>query len=107
MVERIFRLSKWKFKILNTASEYDMTTQVNLIFAITASYYYINNYKSQEIDYFKEEMDYITVSISTSNNVLFDTLQATFACKNRKRDVIVNKKWVDYTTYLAQHKFVI
>lgn len=74
MVERIFGLDKWKLKILNTALEYDMTTKVNLIFALTASYYYIKNYTPQEIHYFKEEMDNITISIFTSNNIRFNTL---------------------------------
>ena len=68
---------------------------------------YIKNHTLQKIDYFKEEIDDITVSISTSNNVPFGTSLATFAYMNRKKDVIANKMWVNYIAYLTQHGFVI
>lgn len=68
-----------------------MTTQVHFIFAMTALHNYIKDHAIEKIDYFEEEIDKETVLVFISNNVFLGTSLATFACMNRKRDVIANK----------------
>lgn len=84
-----------------------MTIQINFIFAITALHIYIKNYASQKINYFKKEIDNIIVSISTSNNISFDTSIAISICINKKKDIIAIKIWIDYTAYLTWPRYDI
>lgn len=44
MVEQIFGVDKWHFKIINTPSEYSLKTQINLIFALTGLYNFIKDH---------------------------------------------------------------
>lgn len=91
MVKQIFRVDKRQFKILNTAPEYDMTTQVCFIFIMTALHNYIQDHAIEEISYFEEEINEETIPVSISNNVSLGTSLATSVCLNRKRNVITNK----------------
>lgn len=63
-VEQIFGVDKRRFKILDTAPEYDMKTQVHLVFAMTALHNYIKDHATKEIEYFEEEIDEETVPVS-------------------------------------------
>ena len=76
-----------------------MTTQVHLIFAMTTLHNYIKDHIIEMIDYFEGEIDKETVLISISNIVSLGTSLAISTRMNRKRDVIINKMWVDYTAY--------
>lgn len=68
-----------------------MTTQVYLVFTMTTLHNYIQDHTIEKIDYFKEGIDKKMILVFTFDNVSLGTSLATFACMNRKRDIIANK----------------
>lgn len=106
-MEQIFGVDKRRFKILNTAPEYDITTQVHLVFAMTTLHNYIKDHAIEKIDYFKEKIDEEMIPVFISNNISLGTSLATSARMNRRRDIIANKIWIDYIAYLARCRTII
>lgn len=89
--KQIFGVDKRRFKILNTALEYDITTQVYFVFTMTILYNYIKDYATKKINYFDKGIDEEMVLVSIFDNISFGTSLATSAYMNKKRDIITNK----------------
>lgn len=99
VVERILGVDKRRFRILSSAPEYSLQTQVQLVFALTALHNFIRNYPSEDVDYFEEESraKYATgEDLGMGGNIL-----TTSAQMNQKRDRIANEMWADYVDILS------
>ena len=100
-IERIFGITKRRFKILNTAPEYPITTQVHLVYAVTALHNFIRMHPAAETDYFEEMFDG-----NEGPDLIDQEPQATsFSTSSRMngiRDAIAGRMWVDYQAYLEK-----
>lgn len=56
VVKRIFGVTKRRFQIFKFTPEYNFTTQIHLVFAITALHHFIYKHQSQEDVYNREEL---------------------------------------------------
>lgn len=68
-----------------------MTTQVYLIFVMTALHHYIKDYATEKIDNFEERINEEIILISTFDNVSLGISLISSVSMNKKRDIIINK----------------
>lgn len=107
MVKQIFRVDKWRFKIMNICFKYNLKIQINLIFALTSLYNFIKDYFPLNIYYFEAENDDSIILFSRSDNLPLSNFLVILPQINKKRNTIADAIWVDYTSYLIQRDFII
>ena len=108
VVERIFGVLKRRFEILDTAPEYSLQAQIDLVFAYTALHNVIMEHavEAAQEDQFE---DIYAVAHRESPLFTFDpnhtrpAIGHTSSIKmNQKRDEIAQAMWTQYQTYLAE-----
>lgn len=100
VVERIFGVDKRRFRILSSAPEYNLQTQVQLVFALTALHHFIRDYPSEDVDYFEEEESRAEYAMGEDLGMGGNILTAS-AQMNQKRDRIATEIWADYVDILS------
>lgn len=85
VLESIFKVDKRRFKIINSLSEYNLKTQINLIFTLTCLHNFIKHHLSQDINYFKDKNKNLVLQSGGSNNLLFCNFLVTFTKMNEKK----------------------
>lgn len=92
---------------MNTIPEYSLKRQINLIFVLIGFYNFIKDYLLQDIDYFEVENNNFIVPFNGSDNLLLSSFIVTFIQINKKKNIIANAMWVNYTSYVTQRCFII
>lgn len=109
-VERIFGVLKRRFEILDTAPEFPIQTQIDLVFAYTALHNVIMEHavEAAQEDQFE---DMYAAAHRASPLFTFDpnhtrppTGHTSSVKMNRKRDEIAQAMWTQYQAYLAEPK---
>lgn len=88
-MEEILKVDKWHFKIMNTFFEYNLKTQINLIFPLTSLHNFINNYLSQNFYYVETENHDSIILYNRINNLFLNSSLVTFTQMNKKRNTIL------------------
>jgi hypothetical protein len=92
-MERILGVLKWKFKILNTATEYSVATQARLIFALTglANFLTIHEGMSKELEEVDKDIQKMERKSKLRKPVGRESIEMVTL-----RDQIAEVMWEDY-----------
>jgi hypothetical protein len=104
VVERIFGILKRRFRILRSPPEYPFTTQVKLVFALTALHNFIRLHNDDEKDgnWTQEEGD--EEQGTTEDGSQEDGQEVGALEMKELRDEIAEHMWSDYNMYLDSHQ---
>ena len=100
VVERIFGVLKRRFLSMDSGAEFDISTQIQTQFGLTALYNFIVLHRQAD-----DEDIYIAGAPSSNKAGDTEPLKNTFSTgtrMNRFRDDIAAAMWRDYQAYLAQ-----
>jgi len=106
VIEQIFGILKWCFRIFHYPPEYDMSVQALIPPVLAALHNFIQQYNPEEIQMYDDdelidfEMDPCrpTRVLGTGPVTPDEMLQA-----NERRDRIAGKMWAQYQHYLRDH----
>lgn len=102
-IERIFGVCKRRFQILKSAPEYDIQTQIDIVFAITALHNFImeHDHLAYEVDiYLSPHLDLDdTVDLEDNSTSTMEGL--TSEEMNSMWEELAERMWNDYQDYLA------
>ena len=104
IIEHVFGAIKSKFKILNAPLAFLVSVQVDIIFAITALWNFIQYYKGQlvpEIPWEKSDSD-TDSALENSTNRHKKTLSTATQRINERRDTIAEEIWQQYQRVLGR-----
>lgn len=106
-IERIFEVYKQRFQIIHKRSRYDILTQIDIFFAVTALHNFIMEHKEQgELDLYMpfeinddddDDNDVVEADSSTST-----TEGSTSTRMNAMREQMAELMWNDYQEYLSR-----
>jgi hypothetical protein len=102
VIERIFGILKKKFKILTTAAEFDINTQIDLILVLTALFNFITDSERLDDEDFNHIEQFDTDGVSQCLSVpSFSTRQSTARTQMLQfQESIARKMWDDYQHYI-------
>jgi hypothetical protein len=99
-IERIFGVLKRKFKILKTAPEYSIQTQVDIVLALTALFNFTRLRDGDIVD------NYICTAETDTEDIQPFTLESNNKTEARSmnilRDKIAEDMWKDYQQFINQ-----
>lgn len=75
---------------MNILIEYNLKTQINLIFVLTGLPNFIKNYPLQDNDYFKARNRNFIILFDTSDNLPLVNFLVNFIKMNKKRNIIAD-----------------
>lgn len=100
MVERIFGVIKRRFQIFKSVPEYLFTTEINLVFAITALHNFIKTHQSQEDIYDRKQIHAEREDQQRDNEDYIETRANLTKGDGKKmnefRDKMAEEMWQDY-----------
>ena len=103
-IKQVFRVCKRRFQILKSTPEYDIETQIDIFFAITALHNFIikNWHSSNEIDmYLESSQSNLDDTVNFDNASDFTTEGTTSTEMNSLREKLTDQMWNDYQDYLS------
>ncbi len=109
MIERIFRILKKKYRILKSAPEYDIDTQIDLIFGLTAlhNFYRMRGDGREFDDHLERIYDQEEAAAVRSQPYGFqgeaESIQSNKVI-DRKRDQMAEQMWQDYQRYIQDEE---
>ena len=101
IVERIFGVLKRRFKILNTPMEYSFSTQVKLVYALTALHNFIVEHSTEEEIETGLDID-IGQAAAEANDVDTATIKSTSKRMDKLREDMANDMWKEYQNRISR-----
>jgi hypothetical protein len=100
-IERIFGKWKQRFKILRTAPEYNVKTQVQLVYALEALYNIIKTASNHDEELTDDKEGYQDAALNNSGGAQVIE-RAEDSAMVAKRDQIAEAMWTDYQRYIER-----
>ena len=103
-IERIFGVLKRKFKILKTAPEYSIQTQVDIVLALTALFNFTRLRDGDIVDDYilRTETDTEDIQPTTLESIESTSIKAEARSMDILRDKIAEDMWKDYQQFINQ-----
>ena len=103
-IERIFGVLKRKFKILKTAPEYSIQTQVDIVLALTALFNFTRLRDGDIVDDYilRTEIDTEDIQPTTLESIESTSTKAEARSMDILRDKIAEDMWKDYQQFINQ-----
>ena len=103
-IERIFGVLKRKFKILKTAPEYSIQTQVDIVLALTALFNFTRLRDGDIVDDYilRTEIDTEDIQPTTLESIESTSIKAEARSMDILRDKIAEDMWKDYQQFINQ-----
>jgi DDE superfamily endonuclease len=103
-IERIFGVLKRKFKILKTAPEYSIQTQVDIVLALIALFNFTRSRDGDIVDNYicTAETDIEDIQPTTLESIESTSTKAEARSMDILRDKIAEDMWKDYQQFINQ-----
>jgi len=102
VIERIFGVSKKRFKMFREANDFPIKVQGRIASAICVLHNFIHTHDPQDLE--DEEGTEISEATQSGNDVIQSIPAAEAAAANRRRDQIAHDMWTQYQGVLAQRE---